>query len=47
MKSFAVLSLLSSALLGAAKYTQEEYDSGLVHNQIMERKMVSSTFSTR
>ncbi len=41
MKSFVALTILGSALLGSAKYSQEDYDSGLVHNQIMARKMVS------
>lgn len=41
MKCFIGLTLLSSALLGTAKYTKEDYRSGLVHNQIMERKLVS------
>jgi hypothetical protein len=41
MKSFVGLALLPFALLGAAKYTKEDYESGLVHNQIIERKLVS------
>lgn len=40
MKSFTTLSVLVSAGLVAAKFTEADYDSGLVHNELMSKKMV-------
>jgi hypothetical protein len=42
MKSFAGLSVLASAaLVGANKYSEAEYDSGKVHEAIMEAKFAT------
>jgi len=40
MKSFALLSVLP-ATVWAAAYSQADYDSGLVHNKVMQSKEVS------